>query len=97
MRIIFLSMLAVALSGCDREPMLQSVGDNDPVSTSAAPSPAAAKSDTLKITYSKSDPFEQPKAAPQTAPTKEHVHDHSGSEKVLPPAKKSEHEEHQKK
>ena len=106
MRLLCLILLAIMLTGCDREAPPSAGAENDPANFNATPAAGAAKSDTLKITYSKSDPFEQSKAAPKAAepetpaPVPAHA-GHSEKEKPAVPepkqALKPDHEEYQKK
>ena len=104
MRLLCLILLAIMLTGCDREVPPSAGGENDPANSNATPAAGAAKSDTLKITYSKFDPFEQSKATPKAAEPETPAPAHAGhSEKEKPavsepkPALKPDHEEHQKK
>ncbi len=108
MKYLIALILIITLSGCDHDENLTGVGTNtgaaDP-GTAQTPTPQA--SETLKVTYSKADPYQvsQP-AKKETAPgaaAPDHVgHDMKkmgDSEKNGMPSqeKKPEHEEHPKK
>ena len=105
MRYLIACVAILALSGCDRDEHFAGNG----VSSGAADSgvvqtPAPVKSETLKITYSKADPFAaQPEKKEATPGKMDHsghdMKDMQGMNKKAKPGqeKKSDHEEHQHK
>ena len=105
MKYLALIVMLLTLTGCDRE-VMPSSGENDPATSTAAQPAPVQKSDTLKITYSKADPFEQAQKAKESSP-KAHAHNgkpdekhdasHDAKAKSPTPDNKPEHKEHEHK
>lgn len=95
------AMVAIlVLSGCDGDNDLVRNGTNSGAADSnASQAPLSPQSDTLKITYSKADPFEKSQSAPKNAAPAPNVHDGAGHQSKEKPIqeKKPTHGEHQKK
>ncbi|MDL5054132.1 hypothetical protein QQ056_11325 [Oscillatoria laete-virens NRMC-F 0139] len=94
MRYLAALVTIVALMGCDREAESfkgeTGIGAAD---SSAVQSPHPSKSDTLKVTFSKSDPLDTSTDAPKSATPHSRTVENAGHGSK----EKSAHEEHSKK
>ena len=90
-------LLIPVLAGCDRDRVTERGAESEPASSGDASAPAVAKTDTLKITYSKADPFEQKKGASKDTTPIVQTGDHAGHTGSPAAEKKSEHKEHEHK
>lgn len=106
MRYLTAFMLIVTLCGCDHEQNLIGDGTGSGAADSgAAQSVAPPPSDTLKVTYSKSDPYKPSQSEKKDAASS--TKDHAGHDMKEKPGmdmkkkpsdeKKPSHEEHQQK
>lgn len=100
MKIFVLILILFAIPGCDRPDELGDRSRSHPANGDAPQSPPSAQSDTLKITYSKSDSY-KPQTNPKPEPSDGKPDAHAGHKMEEKPAtapeKKPEHSEHQKK
>jgi len=93
-------IVIIALSGCDRDKEFVRNGtDNGAADSQAAQTPTPSKSETLKVTFSKSDPFEKSASTSKEAAPKASASEHAGHGSKEKPGqeKKTTHEEHSKK
>ena len=105
MRYVIAFIVIVALSGCDRGENLIGDGTSSGAADSgAAQTPAQPGSETLKVTYSKADPYKPSQPAKKQAAPGSAAPDHAGHDMKEKPgmdmknkpadAKKPSHEEH---
>lgn len=105
--LIPMTFLCLAIAGCDGPEALEDGSAAHPANPGALQTPSAPPTDTLKITYSKKDPFEIAPVAVE-APMKTDQHPSSSPDSRMAPSKtepaptapskeqKPEHAEHRK-
>ena len=91
-------VVLVVLSGCDRSGGdFGSEANGGAADSGAAQAPAPPKSETLKITYSKADPYGAAETMPKAMAPGMHMHDSAKPNEKMGSEKKPEHQEHPQK
>lgn len=98
MRFFALILPMLAILGCDHPHEMHEHYTTHPANVDAPITPPIAQTDTLKVTYSKTDSY-KPQTTPKTPSRDGKSGEHEGHREVPPsaPEKKPDHSEHPKK